>query len=129
MQRLMLKAISFLVTFLAFGCAPQEPEGTHGYIGQAPCPEDVCFEGLASPAGVCLDVVPTDATVEDCHPMADAVSDPVDVIGGQRFCLATCETDEDCQAAATGLAHDLTCLNIDNTHVCGLSDESAKWPE
>ncbi len=125
----MRKLLVFL-TILATACdTPPSLECEPGLHGCEPIDGYWCYDGAPSPVGVCLDTVDADQDVESCADYANRVSDPVEQIDGQRFCLMKCETDEDCTTAATGLGHDLRCFDIDNTFVCGLHDWSDQWPE
>ncbi len=125
MKRLLL-AISFLAA-----CGPEvsslpcEP----GLLGCEPLEGHWCYDSRPSPTGICMDTVAEDQDVESCAPYADVVSGPVEVIDNEQFCIASCETDEDCSAPATGFGHDLRCFNIDGTKACGLHDWSDRWPE
>ena len=111
-------------------CSPsvEDDTCTPGTLGCEPIDGYFCDEGRPSPAGVCYDVVEADESLDECADYATEVSDPVDQIGGRRFCLPMCNiADVDsCTAEATGFDHDLTCLDIDGTTVCGLA-EAPGW--
>ncbi len=126
-----MRRLAALLVFLT-ACGPTVVDDgpcEPGLMGCEPLDGYWCYDGRPSPAGVCLDTVGASQDVESCQPYADVVSDPVEQISNRRFCIASCENNEDCTAAATGLGHDLRCLEIDGTPVCGLHDWSDQWPE
>lgn len=126
----MKRLLTILCLLTACGPTITDPEACEpGFMGCEPLDGYWCYDGRPSPTGICMDTVAADEDVESCEPYASVVSDPLETLGGRRFCIASCETDEDCSAAATGLGHDLQCFDIDGTQACGLHDWSARWPE